>query len=126
MRGGATIADMNRNVARLRPKLRMAHWNAEGFKIGICAKPPVGLPFSLLCLANNSCIAGTLDAMVGRFEKLYRRKLFVHHYEEYGMDAAGFGEATEALTSLVDEYRAQDAAAPAPVMKMAPRGASFV
>jgi len=29
MRGNATISDINRNVARIRPSLRMAHWNSE-------------------------------------------------------------------------------------------------
>lgn len=29
MRGAATISDVNRNIARLKPSLRMAHWNDE-------------------------------------------------------------------------------------------------
>ena len=44
MRGKMSIADMNRNVMRLKPKLRMVHWNSDGFKLGICSKPPVGEP----------------------------------------------------------------------------------
>ena len=42
MRGKLTIADMNRNVAILKPKLNIAHWNSDGFKLGICSTPPVG------------------------------------------------------------------------------------
>eukprot|EP00899_Mesostigma_viride_P012026 jgi/Mesvir1/20824/Mv07921-RA.1 len=51
-----TISDINRNVARLKSSLRMVYWNTEGFKLGLCSKPPVGLPYSLLSLANNCCI----------------------------------------------------------------------
>ena len=42
MRGRMSIADMNRNVTRLKPNLRMVHWNTDGFKLGICSTPPVG------------------------------------------------------------------------------------
>lgn len=49
MRGKMSIADMNRNVMRLKPNLRMVHWNSDGFKLGICSKPPVGTLF-VYCL----------------------------------------------------------------------------
>lgn len=42
MRGKMSIADMNRNVARLKPSLRLVDWNSDGFKLGICSTPPVG------------------------------------------------------------------------------------
>lgn len=29
MRGSATISDINRNIAKIRPSLKMAHWNTE-------------------------------------------------------------------------------------------------
>ncbi len=43
MRGKMSIADMNRNVTRLKPNLHMVHWNSDGFKLGICSTPPVGM-----------------------------------------------------------------------------------
>lgn len=63
MRGAATIADINRNVSRIKPTLKMAHWNPDGFKIGMCSKPPVGVPYSLLGLANNTAVASTFRTM---------------------------------------------------------------
>src|SRR5690349_15091441 len=41
---------------RLQPSLRFIHWNKEGWKTGLCSVPPVGHPYSLLTLSNNSCI----------------------------------------------------------------------
>ena len=51
MRGKMSIADMNRNVTRLKPNLRMVHWNSDGFKLGICSTPPVGMAM-LLAVAH--------------------------------------------------------------------------
>ncbi|KIZ02671.1 Tubulin epsilon chain [Monoraphidium neglectum] len=121
LRGAAGIGDVQRNVARLRGGLRLAHWNEEGFKIGLCSQPRVGLPYSLLALSNNCCITDTLGALQKRFDKLYRRRLFLHHYEEY-MERAGFDEAAEAIGALRDDYRAADGARPAPIVRLRPRG----
>jgi hypothetical protein len=57
MRGKMSIADMNRNVTRLKPNLRMVHWNSDGFKLGICSTPPVGTGTVACC--------GTLHAGMG-------------------------------------------------------------
>lgn len=46
----------------------------QGFKLGICATPPVGVQNALLCLANNCAIAQTFGAMKERFNKLYKRR----------------------------------------------------
>lgn len=200
----------------------------QGFKIGLCSQPPVGLPYSLLALSNNCCITDTLAALQRRFAKLYKRRwatrlsappacthgmrcarqrtargalaragvpevtwrrgmpdaaglwhhaaappaapttancwvrinpcarapaaqagsahplpaslahpcavgapplaharrLFLHHYEEY-MERAGFDEAAEAIAALHDDYKEADAARPAPVVRMRPRGLAF-
>lgn len=116
MRGRLSLSDAQRNIGRLRPQLRMAHWNTEvcvcvsvgrgvlccsaavgrvlpfccvpgpfirpspclaavqGFKLGLCAHPPVGLPYSMLCLSNNCCIGQMFETLLGRFHKLFKRK----------------------------------------------------
>ncbi|GFR41169.1 hypothetical protein Agub_g1835 [Astrephomene gubernaculifera] len=122
----ATIADINRNIARLRPQLNMVHWNSEGFKLGICSTPPVGSPFGLLCLANNTAIASTFGTMRERFEKLYKRRFYTHHYEQY-MELGGFEEARECVADLTRQYQALEGATGAPaVTRLRPRGLSFL
>lgn len=54
MRGKMSIADMNRNVTRLKPNLRMVHWNTDGFKLGICSTPPVGKVIPI-CFCSSCC-----------------------------------------------------------------------
>jgi tubulin epsilon len=50
----------------------------QGFKLGICSKPPVGQPYACLCLANNCCIANTFQTMQQRFDKLFKRRCGAH------------------------------------------------
>lgn len=122
----ATMADINRNVARLRPQLKMVHWNSEGFKLGICSTPPVGCPFGLLCLANNTAIASTFGTMRDRFDKLYRRRFYTHHYEQY-MELSGFDSASEVVADLTHQYQQLEGATVAPPnTRLRPRGISFL
>jgi len=74
---------MNRNIKTLKKDLDMIYWNSEGFKYGICNTAPIGQPYSLLCLANNTAIKGNFEEIYDRFSKLYKRKVYVHHYTEY-------------------------------------------
>ncbi len=41
--GGIQVSDLQRNVAKIKSQVRMAAWNSDGFKIGLCSVPPVGL-----------------------------------------------------------------------------------
>jgi tubulin epsilon len=97
----------------------------QGFKLGICAKPPVGVPNSLLCLANNCAIAGTFTTMRERFNKLYKRRVYTHHYEQY-MELSAFDRAAETVTGIIDAYNAVDTVQPPPVTRLRPRGLGFL
>eukprot|EP00753_Platysulcus_tardus_P018989 PLAT7039.8.p1 GENE.PLAT7039.8~~PLAT7039.8.p1 ORF type:complete len:514 (+),score=205.42 PLAT7039.8:8-1549(+) len=104
VRGAVKVSDINRNIERIRPELRMIHWNADGFKIGLCATPAVRQPYSLLALCNSCAIADCFADLRGRFAKLYRVKAHVHHYTEF-VEASVFDEALESLDGLVASYR---------------------
>ena len=58
VRGQIQVSDVNRNIERMRSKIRTIYWNHDGFKVGICATPSARkLPVELLCLANNTAIS---------------------------------------------------------------------
>lgn len=103
LRGNARISDITTNINRIQPKMKMANWNHEGFKIGLCNEPPIGMNSSLLCLANNTCIVTPFKKLKHRFNKLYRRKANVHHYTEY-MDIEEFDKAYQSLEDLIARY----------------------
>jgi hypothetical protein len=48
MRGRLSLSDAQRNISRLRPTLRMAHWNTE-VRSGVC---PAALQCTCLCAAE--------------------------------------------------------------------------
>eukprot|EP00802_Teleaulax_amphioxeia_P020469 Tamp_20756.p1 GENE.Tamp_20756~~Tamp_20756.p1 ORF type:complete len:340 (+),score=36.55 Tamp_20756:76-1095(+) len=110
-RGDVPISDMTRNVTRLKKSVNFVSWNPDGYKIGLCDVPPADQSKALLCLSNNCCIADTFKQFEQRFEKLYKRKAMVHHYQSFlGADQTQsvFEEARENLTSLIADYRRLD------------------
>lgn len=103
LRGDVTVSDAQRNLARLRPQLRLPHWNPDGVKVGLCAAPPVGQPQALLALSNSCAMADVLHGATGRFDKLFKRRAHVHHFTEY-MEADGLVEARDAVKATADAY----------------------
>lgn len=105
VRGKVEVSDMRRNIERLKPNLRFIHWNTEGWKTGLCSVPPVGQLYSLLTLANNTCIHNNFTDLKDRFVKLYKRKAHIHHYTNVdGMELSDFDQSFESLTSITEEY----------------------
>ena len=71
-----------------------------------------GVPFSLLGLVNNSCVVTSFRTMQERFQRLYKRKFYLHHYLQY-MEEEAFSHASDTVSGLVDEYLARTPAKPA-------------
>ena len=109
LRGDVAVSDVSAALAQLQPELRMAHWNPEAFKVGLCAVPPIGAPRGLLCLANNCGVRETFSALHKRFCTLYHRRAMVHHYAQY-TDAGVFDEALQSLEALIADYDSRDRA----------------
>ena len=107
-RGDVSISAANRNVARVKEGLRMAHWNEEGFKVGICAQPSLSTRRSLLCLANNCGIRHTLRALRNRAARLFGARAHLHHYESFGLEQDDFEAAFNAVDDVVTDYRTHE------------------
>ncbi|KAL4422955.1 hypothetical protein ABPG75_009152 [Micractinium tetrahymenae] len=104
VRGAAAAADLPRNIDRLRRSIRLPRWNPDGFKIAMCTRPPLGAPLSLLSLSNSCGLADTFTGLHARFQALYRRRLYTHHYEQH-IELAELEAAGEAAAWLADSYR---------------------
>ena len=112
LRGQIQVSDVNRNIERMRSKIRTIYWNHDGFKVGICATPSARkLPVELLCLANNTAIADTFVNIHERFNRIFKRRAHVHHYTEF-MEEEQFLVAQETLVGLVQDYQSLDNAKP--------------
>ena len=97
------ISDINRNVERLTKKLSMIHWNKEGFKVGHCHQAPLNMSYSMLALSNNTGTRHVLNRLRQRFLKIYKQKVFVHHYTNF-MDISGFDEALQNCSDVIFNY----------------------
>ena len=75
----------------------------QGFKVGLCDRPPLNAPSSLLCLTNNCCIADTFSNMLRRFDKLFNRNVYVHHYAQF-MDVEDMAAAKANVLSTMEGY----------------------
>ena len=99
------LSDMRKNITRLSSNLCFANWNQEGWKTGLCSVPPVGQQYSMLALANNTCIRHSFSDIKAQFLKLYTRKAHLHHYDKVdGFDRSIFEESISSLTEIVKSY----------------------
>ena len=104
-RGISDVSELRRNIDKIRPSLKFVDWNSDGWKVGLCDVPPQGQPFSLLSLANNTCVKHSFTGLRDRFLKIYKRKAHVHHYTSVdGFEAGDFASSLESLSWLIDEY----------------------
>jgi tubulin epsilon len=104
VRGDLAFTDVVRNIQKIKDEVNMVYWNTEGFKYGICNFPPIGQPYNVLCLSNNTCIQSIFDNLLERFNKLYKRKAHVHHYTEY-IEQSLFDESARSTLDLIKTYQ---------------------
>jgi tubulin epsilon len=124
LRGNVALSDVRRNAVRMQSTLRMAWWNTEGFKIGLCGAPPPGLPCSLFTLANSCAVGTTFGTMHERFSKLRQRSVYLHHYSQY-MSVGDMDEAAHRIATLADEYAQLDTRAAQPESVLVERFSSL-
>ena len=59
--------------------------------------------YSMLALSNNTATRHILSRIRQRFTKIYKQRVFVHHYTQF-MDVQGFDEALANCTNVVQTY----------------------
>lgn len=111
LRGLVSMSDVSYNIEKIKKKANMIWWNQDGFKYGICDEKPSYNNYSLLCLANNTAITDIFDKLSTRFNKLYKKKVYVHHYTKYITDYM-FDDAIENIRDVKDTYFELDQSEP--------------
>jgi tubulin epsilon len=98
------ISQVNRGVETLQDKINMIYWNKEGFKVGICKKPPINQDYSILSLWNSTGIRMTFLQLFKKFKKLYKHKAYLANYEKFGADIDLFEQWKDNWQGLISDY----------------------
>ncbi|XP_034936701.1 tubulin alpha-8 chain-like isoform X2 [Chelonus insularis] len=114
-RGNVSPSDVNSTISSLKNNktIKFVKWNLTAFKIGISYQPSIAVPDSdlgkadksITMLSNNTIIHEAWVRLLEKFDLMFQRKSFVHHYLNEGLEESEFVNAKENISSLIDDYK---------------------
>jgi len=106
-RGRLSMKDIDEHMLALQNK-NMGHfveWIQNNIKSSVCDIPPEGMKMSVTFLGNQTCVMDLFKRIVGQFNRMFRRKAFIHWYTTEGMDESEFNEAETNCQDLIEQYQ---------------------
>lgn len=105
------VTDAVTNVKN-KSNIQFVDWSPCAFKIGVNSQKPLALESSSLAqvdrscamISNNTAIAQVFSRMNDKFDLLFAKRAYVHHFVSEGMEEGEFNEARENLASLERDY----------------------
>ncbi|XP_072758847.1 tubulin alpha-2 chain [Anoplolepis gracilipes] len=92
--------------------IRFVNWTPTGFKIGLNCLPTVTVPGGDLApskqtvanLSNNTAIRHAWTRLASKFDLMYQKKAFFHHYLAEGIEEDVFTDARANISALLEDY----------------------
>lgn len=106
-RGKVSIKEVEDQVAlvRQRNQSNFVDWITDNVQTSICSVPPKGVDMTATFVANSTSIQELFRRVHDQFQKMFKRKAFLHWYTNEGMDESEFTEAESNITDLIHEYQ---------------------
>jgi tubulin beta len=84
-------------------------WIPDNLLSSICHVPNKDYAMSAVMLGNNTSIQNIFKRLEGQFEPMLRKKAFMHHYLQQGLDWSEMTEAQGNMNDLISEYQQYEA-----------------
>ncbi|KAG7299232.1 Tubulin alpha-1C chain [Plutella xylostella] len=114
-RGDVSTNDVNATINQIRrmKTIKFVTWSPTGFKIGVNYQPPTTVPGgdlaalhrALVMVSNSSSVRVAWLRLCKKFELMYKKRAFVHHYVGEGMEEGEFTSALENVKALSNDYK---------------------
>ncbi|XP_029039496.2 tubulin alpha chain-like [Osmia bicornis bicornis] len=114
-RGDVNPNDVNKTIASMKGKksIRFVSWSPTGFKVGINYQPTTTVPGGDLAkskrtaamVGNNTAVRYNWGLLARKFDLMYQKRAFVHHYVGEGMEESLFQDALNNMVTLIDDYK---------------------
>lgn len=79
-------------------------WIPNNVKTAVCDIPPTSLEMSSTFIGNTTAIQQLFKRIAEQFQRMFRKKAFLHWYTQEGMDEVEFTEAESNMNDLLAEY----------------------
>ncbi|XP_055851309.1 tubulin alpha-3 chain-like isoform X1 [Episyrphus balteatus] len=114
-RGDISTGDINASMRTLDSITsgRFVEWSPTGFKTATNSMPPsfvqggdlAATNRAVTALTNNTAIEKAWCRLIIKFNKLFKRRAFIHHFLTEGMEESSLTEASENICSLIRDYQ---------------------
>ncbi|CAL8145402.1 unnamed protein product [Orchesella dallaii] len=82
-----------------------AEWMPFHFLHGTCDTPPKGMKISASFIANHTGSRNIWGRVLSKYQKMFKRKAFLHWYYSEGSGEDDFKHAEESVKELISEYK---------------------
>ncbi|XP_055907740.1 tubulin alpha-1C chain-like [Eupeodes corollae] len=114
-RGNVESSEINSSIKIMKSRgcLNFVDWSPTGFKIGLNSMPPCAVyggdigptDRAMMALTNNTAVKIAWCRMLSKYNQLFNRRAFLHHFMSEGLEESTFREASEDICSLISDYQ---------------------
>ncbi|CAH1398467.1 unnamed protein product [Nezara viridula] len=115
LRGDVPPNDVNSALGQIKSMkdVKFVEYSPSSFKVGHSYQPMIFVPGgdlassprSIVMASNHSAIGTAWSRLNSKFDRMFSKRAFVHHYVGEGMEEIEFHEAQSDLKQLEEDYK---------------------